>query len=151
MKLSYKENPKELIEELLKYHSVETLRGYINSATRKKQPHANNYLVVATNVYVLKNEIGSTLEWAISGVSDTLNITPYTIKSHLTKFRNEIKYKLKKLPIGHKLYGVSIDKVIFEYVTMVSSHHNKDNLVYYECEEIVENLFSIPPEPDIYF
>jgi hypothetical protein len=151
MNTSYKESPKEIIEELLKYHSVETLRGYINSATRKKQPYANNYLVVATSVYLIRNEHGSKLTWAIDTISNTLNIADNTVKSHLTKFRNEVKDRLKKLPQHAKLYGASVDKVISEYANMALEHHNKDNLIYFECEEILDNLFFVPHEPDIIF
>ena len=96
MKYSYKEQPKEIIEELLKYHDIKSLRKILNAKSRKKIPKANNYLDVSIDVYLLQYQKDSTQIWAIEQIAEKRNISEKTIHNHITKFKKRVKEDLEK-------------------------------------------------------
>lgn len=98
MNLSYEDNPREILENLLKHHDIKTLRGILNNKVRKKAPRGNNYFKIAVDVYLKQNRNDSKLEWAINEVAESTNISDKTVKNHITKFRTFIKEEIEKLP-----------------------------------------------------
>ena len=94
MKLNFKDNPKEILETLLKYHTIETLRGILNKTVRKKEPRANTFFNIAIEVYISRHLEESKLNWAIEKISNEKNIEISTTSNHLSKFRKKIKTEI---------------------------------------------------------
>ena len=96
MQYDFKNNPKEIIEELLKYHSIDDLRKILNAKARRKEPKRNTFLSIATEVYIIQKEHDSKLEWAQEQVAEKRKIALKTVKNHTDAFRRKIKEDLSK-------------------------------------------------------
>lgn len=121
MNLSFEENPKEILEELLKYHDVSILRGYLNSSVRKKEPRPNNHFEVSTKVYFEKYKNESTLKWAKQKVADEVHIGVATVETHIENYRKYLKEEMKKI----KNYNEDINTFIDGYIKHIrgKSHY----------------------------
>ena len=133
MELTYKDNPEEIIDILLKYHDVDKLKNILNNKARQKSKRGNTYFVVAVKVYMIKYLQDSKLEWAINNVAEKTNTSDKTIKNHITKFRKEIKKYIKKLN-NDSQYSLGtpneVNSFIRDYVARISndtySYHGEE-------------------------
>ena len=148
MELNYKDNPKEILEELLKHHDIKSLRAILNNKVRRKEPKANDYFSVAIDVYLIQYRNESKLEWAIEQIAETRKISDKTIKNHISKFRKQIKdevltldkFKYEILSLDKLEYNKEdINQVINEFINaLIDSQYNRFNnensLKFYKSE-----------------
>ncbi len=144
MRLSYENNPNEIIDKLLEHHDIKTLRAIINSKARRKDPRGNNYFKIAVDVYVLQRENDSKLEWAIDQIAEQANISDKTVKNHITKFRNEVKEKIDEL-FKDDNYILSEDdtasKFIKDYIENICGTVNYENYTSSDYKKIFDQVF----------
>ena len=94
MKLDIQKNPNEILEAIVKYHGIDTIRSFIkkhNKKERKKQIRVNTYIDIAYKVYKLMSIEKYSKTKAIDKVSKDSNITVYTVRNHCTKFDKKLK------------------------------------------------------------
>lgn len=127
MRFTYENNPKEIIEELLKHHDIKELRAILNSKVRRKSPRINNYFTIAVEVYLMQYREDSKLEWAINKVSEERSISDKTIKNHLTKFRKEMKREIEKLPPSLSHSKEKVSDFIHGYIITLHDSFLSDN------------------------
>lgn len=142
MNLSYEENPKEILEELLKYHDVKTLRAILTNKIRRVTPkNKRDYFTIAVDVYLTQYRESSSLAWATEKVAEdrsteSNNYTVSTINKHITKFRKKIKDEMEKLNLNNKSKN-DVNDFIYNYIKSVhyrmEEHHNHD---YHYMESI---------------
>ncbi len=116
MTYNYKDHPKEIIEELLKHHSIDDLRKILNAKARKMEPKRNTPLSIGTEVYHLRSLHESKVEWAQNQVAEKRKIALKTVKNHTDAFRRKIKEDLLKvsgLDFDPKPY---VDEFIERYI-----------------------------------
>jgi len=124
MKLSYKDNPAEILDKLLEHHDIKTLKRILHSKVRKKEPRANNYFTIAVDVYIIRHDKESKLEWAIDQIAEKRNISDKTIKNHLTKFRKEMKEEIEKIPAYYSYSPQDFNNFIDGYIAKVYQWFN---------------------------
>lgn len=136
MKLTYENNPSEILDKLLEYHDIQKLRAFLNKKGRKKKVRGNNYVDVSIDVYKLVyiGEEKYMLERAIDAIAEERSISDKTIKNHLRKFRKLFKYNITEMPTSDKETTNMIKELIL-------SKHDWQNDFFYDIdgeEEIKE-------------
>jgi uncharacterized membrane-anchored protein YjiN (DUF445 family) len=97
MAYSYEKHPKEIIAALLKYHSPNTLKKFIDQLTKPPKKRKNRFIEIATKAYVTKLREDSTLAWAVGEVADKIGLREKTVHNHITEFRKRVKSDIEQL------------------------------------------------------
>jgi len=152
MNLSYEENPKEILEELLKYHDVKTLRAILTNKTKRVTPKkVRDYFTIAVEVYLTKYRESTSLVWATEKVAqdrstESQNYTVSTVNKHITKFRKKIKDEMEKLNLNSQSND-DVNDFIYEYIKSVhlrmEEHENHD---YYYMESLDREYLNVLSE-----
>ncbi len=110
MELSYKTDLIEILDKLLEYHDIDSIKNALNSKGRKRAVKGNSYLNIATIVYSTKRNHNSKLGWAISEIAERYNLSEKTVNRHIEKFRKELK---------ELVGGKDINDVIDGYISFI--------------------------------
>lgn len=132
--MNIKENPKEILEAILKAHGIEVIREFIgayNRKARKKSTRVNNNLDVIKAYYDLVINRGYSSERAKEQVAEQKNIQASTVRNHIQNFRDEMKEN-NLLDIG--------------YTIEVISKKYGSELTHYVLMDIVGKFFGIDRE-----
>ena len=105
MELSYKTDLIEILDKLLEYHDIDSIKNALNSKGRKQAKKSNSYLNIATSVYSTKRNHDSKLGWAVSEIAGIYNLSEKTVNRHIEKFRKEIKERVKDKDINNVIDG----------------------------------------------
>jgi len=137
MKLDIKK-PNEILDEIVKLHGIEIIRGYIkayNRKGRKKSIRVNTYIDIACKVYKLMSTEQYSKTRAIDKVSEDNNISANTVRNHCSKFDKKLK---------NTLYNSGREIEAFNYIAFgkqVNYDYNHNNYNYdYSLEDIISML-----------
>ncbi|WP_415405884.1 hypothetical protein ACLHDG_08955 [Sulfurovum sp. CS9] len=146
MKLTYENNPSEILDKLLEYHDIKVLKALLNKKVRKKKTRGNNYIDVSVDVYKLVYLEKYMLERAIDEVAQVRSISDKTIKNHLRKFRKLFKYGISDIGESDNVQTTQMVK------DLILSKFDWQNDEFYDIDdekEIAEfvSRMQIPPPP----
>jgi len=129
MKLTYVNNPSEILDKLLEYHDIPTLKALLNQKGRKKKTRGNNYIDVSVDVYKLVYIEKYMLERAIDEVAQVRSISDKTIKNHLRKFRKLFKYGISDIGGTDKVQTTQMVK------DLILSKYDWQNDAFYDIDD----------------
>ena len=110
MKLTYENNPSEILDKLLEYHGITKLKALLNKKSRKQKTRGNNYIDVSVDVYKLVYLENYLRERAIDEVAEVRSISNKTINNHLRKFRKLFKYGISAMGGSDKVQTTQMIK-----------------------------------------
>ena len=138
MKLTYENNPSEILDKLLEYHDITALKALLNKKGRKRKTRGNNYIDVSVDVYKLVYLEKYMRERAIDEVAQVRSISGKTIENHLRKFRKLFKYGIADTLVSDKIQTTQMIK------ELIHSKYDWQNEQFYDIdgEEDIENFIT---------
>jgi hypothetical protein len=129
MKLTYENNPSEILDKLLEYHDITILKALLNKKGRKRKTRGNNYIDVSVDVYKLVYLEKYMRERAIDEVAEVRSISGKTIENHLRKFRKLFKYGISTVGGSDKVQTTQMIK------ELILSKYDWQNEQFYDIDD----------------
>ncbi len=129
MKLTYENNPSEILDKLLEYHDIPTLKALLNKKGRKQKTRGNNYIDVSVDVYKLVFIENYLRERAIDVIAEVRSISGKTIENHLRKFRKLFKYGISTMGGSDKVQTTQMIK------ELILSKYDWQNEQFYDIDD----------------